>query len=267
MRKRDFVICLFLLAATLALSACGSGKPEREIVGTVNKAPIYKADLQKEIVRYTRQNPQLTVDSGIVEERLNTLIEKKLMIQEAVKKGLTKDERFVETIKTFWEQTLIRELLAAKNREWADRLFVTEAEVRKEYERMLFRPRLAVVKADTKQAADEIAKEIQGGKHPAGEETVGPLLYEDVKGSPLANAFDMKPGEVKAFAADGKFVVIRVTDREAVQMPPLKEASRRIQESILAQKKEQVLTEWIEAVRKSAKIDIDSGKVKDAAHE
>ena len=266
MRKHDFIICLFL-SVTFTFSACSSSKPEREIVGTVNKAPIYEADLQKEVVRYAKQNPRLTINSGIVEERLNTLIEKKLMIQEAVKKGITKDERFVETIKTFWEQTLIRELMAAKNREWADRLFVTEDEIRKEYERMLYRPRLSVVKAETKQAADEITKVMQSGKHPAGEETVGPLFYEDVKSSPLANAFDMKAGEVKAIAADGKYIVIRVTEKEAIQMPPLKETYKRIQESILEQKKQKVLAEWIEAVRKSATIDIDSKKLQEAAHE
>lgn len=189
------------------------------------------------------------------------------MIQEGVKKGITKDERFVETIKTFWEQTLIRELLDAKNREWAERLFVTENEIRKEYERMLYRPRLSIVKAETKQAADEITKVMQRGKRPTGEETVGPLFYEDVKSSPLANAFDMKAGEVKAFAADGKYIVIRVTEKKAMQMPPLKEAYNRIQESILAQKKQKAVAEWIEAVRKSAKINIDSEKLQAAAHE
>jgi hypothetical protein len=188
-------------------------------------------------------------------------------IQEAVKKGITKDERFVETIKTFWEQTLIRELLNAKNKEWAERLYVREDEIRKEYERMLYRPRLSFVKAETKKAADEIAITMQSGKHPVGEETIGPLFYDDVKNSPFANAFDMKRDEVKVFAADGKFIVIQVTEMEAIQMPPLKEVHDRIQESILTQKRQKELSTWLETVRKSAKIDIDSGKLQDTAHE
>jgi hypothetical protein len=266
MKKHIFIICLFLSAA-FTFSACSSSKQEREIIGTVNKAPIYKADLEREVARFTSQNPQLAVNSSIVEERLNILIEKKLMIQEAVKKGITKDPRFIETIKTFWEQTLIRELLSAKSKEWAERLFITEGEIQKEYQRMPYRLRLSVVKAETKQAADEIMKATRSGKHPVGEETVGPFFYEDVKNSPFAGAFDMKVGEVKALEADGKYIVIRITDKESTQVPALKESHNRIQESILVQKKQKELAEWIKAVKKSAQIDIDSKKLRDVAHE
>ncbi|MDA8125834.1 MAG: SurA N-terminal domain-containing protein [Deltaproteobacteria bacterium] len=267
MRKRAAIVCLFTFA-TLLFSACGSkNNGEQEVVGTVNNAPISEAELQKEVVRYSRQNPQVVVDRRIVEERLNTLIEKKLMIQEAVKKGLTKDERFVETIKTFWEQTLIRELLDAKNKEWADRLYVTEDEIRKEYERMQYQPRLLLVKAETKPAADEIAKAMQSGKHPAGAENVGPLFYGDVRTSPLANAFDMKEGEVKAFPSGDQYVVIRVTAKEAMPLPPLKEVHNRIQDSILAAKKQEAIAEWMAGVRKSAKIKINYKELHEAAHE
>ncbi|MFH1991784.1 MAG: hypothetical protein ABIK98_05170 [Pseudomonadota bacterium] len=267
MKIRHVIVC-FSLSAMLAILSCRSQKPEQEVVVTVNKSPIYKSELQKEIVRYAKQNPNIKITNSMVEERLNTLIEKKLMIQEAARKGITKDERFVETIKTFWEQTLIRELLDTKNKEWADRIFVKEDEIKKEYERMLFRPRLYVAKAATKQAADEITKAMQSGKHPDGEETLGPLFYEDVSNSPLANAFDMKAGEVKAFATDGsKHIVINVIEKQPQQMPPLKEVYIQIKESLLAQKKQEEWAEWLDDIKKSAKINTNYKILQDIAHD
>ncbi len=259
---------VILFSVLPLLTACSSSQQDRDIITKVNDVPIYASELKKEIARYARQNPEFRITDSTVNERLKTMIEQKLLIQEAVQKGITKEDRFVETIKTFWVQTLIRDLIEAKNKEWSDRLFVTDGEIRREYERMQYRPKIRFVRAGTKSIADAFAKAMGEGKHPEGEEIMGPLFYDDVKGSPLANAFDLKTGEVKVFPANGgDFVAIAVIERETTSLPPLKDMVLQIKDSLLTQKKQKALTDWIEGVKKASKIQINQKMVQEIAHE
>ncbi|EKD40564.1 MAG: hypothetical protein ACD_75C00011G0003 [uncultured bacterium] len=265
MLKRIWIRRLVPLAA-LALLACSSGTAEKEkAVATVNGAPITTAELQQKAASYAKNSP---ITRHTVDDQLHIMIEHKLLIQEAVKTGLNEDKRFVETIKTFWEQTIIRNLIEAKTGEISGKIFVTDKEIANEYERMKFRPRIRAVRgARTKQDADAIVRQMQNGERIPGEETIGPLFYEDAKGSPLANAFDMKVGQIGAFAGDDEHVVLCIIDRESMPLPPLKELSKRIGESILVQKRQKALAEWIAAVKKTAKVQIDEKELRRIANE
>lgn len=130
---------LLLLAIILApvLSGCSKESNDREkVIASVNKEQISLKEFQREIALRSKQNPHYKVTPQTVKEQLDTVIDRKIMIQEAMKNGLANNEDFVRTIQTFWEQTLIRELIAAKNHEWEDRLFVTEQEIQDFYSRM-----------------------------------------------------------------------------------------------------------------------------------
>jgi hypothetical protein len=265
MEKRVLIQRLVPLAL-LALLACSSGTAEKEkAVVTVNGASITAEELKREVAGYGANNP---ITRHTVDDKLKLMIEQKLLIQEAVKMGLSEDKKFAETIKTFWEQTIIRNLIEAKTKELSGKIFVTDQEIANEYERMKFRPRIRAIRgARTQQDADAIVRQMQDGKRMIGEETIGPLFYEDVKGSPLASAFDMKDGQIGAFAADGEYIVIGVIDREVIPLPPLKELGKRIRESILAQKRQKALTEWIATVKNTAKIQIDEKEMRRIVHE
>jgi hypothetical protein len=265
MKKRVLIRRLVPFAA-LALLACSSGTAEKEkVVATVNGAPITVAELQQEVSGFGKNN---TVSRHTVDDQLKLLIEQKLLIQEAVKMGLSEDKKFAETIKTFWEQTIIRNLIEAKTGELSGKTFVTDQEIASEYERMKYRPRIRAIRgARTQQDADAIVLQMQGGKRMTGEEIIGPLFYEDVKGSPLAKAFDMQAGQVAAFAAAGEYIVIGIIDRESIPLPPLKELEKRLRESILAQKRQKALAEWITTVKNAAKVQIDEKEIRRIGHE
>jgi hypothetical protein len=265
MKKWILIRCLVPLAL-LALLACGNSKAEKEkAVATVNGAQITKTEIQQAISGYGKSN---RVTSNAVDDQLHLLIENKLLIQEAIKMGLPENKKFAETIKTFWEQTIIRNLIEAKTAEWSDKTFATDREVADEYERMKCRPRIRAIRgARTKQEADEIVRQMQNGKPIPGEENIGPLFYEDVKGSPLANAFDMKKGQIGVFPADEEYIVIGVTGRGSIPLPPLKQMGEQIRQSILVQKKEKALVEWIAAVKKAASIQIDEKELRSIDHE
>jgi hypothetical protein len=261
----------------LALLACSGsgGKAEKEkVVATVNGAAITATELQQEVEGYGKVNPvsSPTVDHRrqhlMFDDQLQQMIEHKILIQEAVKMGLNEDKEFVQTIKTFWEQTIIRNLIEAKTEQLSEKSFVSDQEISTEYERMKIRPRIRAMRGlRTEKEADDLALQMQSGHSFVGEETIGPLLYEDVKGSPLANAFDMKVGQVKKCDAGDEHIVIIVTDQELMKLPPLKELSNRIKGSILAQKRQKALQEWIATVKENASIQIDEKELRRIGNE
>jgi hypothetical protein len=274
MMKKALIRCLVPLAM-LAMLACGKTDAEKEkVAAIVNGSPITVNELLRELEYYGKVNP---VSSQTVDERrqqlmladqLQQMIEHKLLIQEAVKVGLNEDKKFVQTIKVFWEQTIIRNLIEAKSKQLSGMISVNDQEIAAEYERMKSSPRIRAMRGlRTEQNADEIVRQMQDGKRLSGEEIIGPLFYEDVKGSPLANAFDMKVGQVKKFDAGTEHIVILVTAMELIQLPPLKEVGNRIQESILAQKRQKALADWIATVKKGASIQINDKELGGIGHE
>jgi len=133
------LLCPVLLTVlvTAFIYGCNKGKDvEGNIVATINKEPIKIEDFQREIALRTKQDPSYKVTPQAIDEQIDTIIDRRLMIQEAMKMGLTNNKEFARTIQTFWEQTLIRELIEAKSREWEKRLFVSEKDINDHYEKM-----------------------------------------------------------------------------------------------------------------------------------
>ncbi|MCC6544531.1 MAG: SurA N-terminal domain-containing protein [Nitrospirae bacterium] len=131
---QDFLIILSVLLIPV-LTSCGQ-KQHKDEVAVVNGSPVSLQEFQRELAIYANRNPDFKLNAKSVEEHLNMVIDKQLMIQEAMKMGLAEDKRFLETIKSFWEQTLIRELIEVRSREWSGKLIVTEDEILAYYQNM-----------------------------------------------------------------------------------------------------------------------------------
>lgn len=250
---------LFLL---LFIPACEKNKPHEENIASVNGAPIPVAEFQKEVSLRSKREPAFKITSQILEEQLNTIIDKKLLIQEAMKRGLAEDPQFAETIKTFWEQTLIRELVELKTKEWAEKLFVAEDEIERHYKRAQYMPTIKLVKVKNKEQAGIIKERMLKGLKADGEETLGPLYFEDVRSDALVNAYDMNAGEAKVYEGDGEYIVIHVVKKEKVAIPPLKDSYSRIKILLLEQKKQDAMEKWLKDVKGSAKIQINTNLLK-----
>jgi len=257
------IIPLFFFTTLLTMS-CGSKHEDKNIVASVNDAGITLAELRKEVAGSAKQHPEAPLTSRDVEDRLKTMIERKLMVQEAVRRGLSQDERFVRTIKTYWEQTLIRELIDAKNREWADTLYITDDELKQEYTRLQYRSVIRAARADTKETAEDYKDRMQKGRPPACAETVGPCFYDDVRQSTLRHAFDMEAGETRIFEEDGAFTVVSVLKKEKTALPPLATVRDRIRTSLLEQKRQKALADWLETLKRTSRIQINRSMLTDA---
>jgi hypothetical protein len=253
-----YAVLLVILVVPI-LSACGKTAPEEKKVATVNGAPILLKDFEKEVARAARLDPSLKLTPETLEKALETLIERKLMIQEAVKEGLSADERFLDAVKEHWEQTLIRILIDSKAGEWSDKLFVTEDEIRLYHARMGARLTVETLEARSKDEALAAKETAEKGKGIPGARVSGPLLVEDSgMDDPLYRAFDMKEGVTEVIQARGGYLVVRVVKREAVETPPLVDARAEIKSRITEEKKRKALTDWLLDIRSSARVETDA---------
>ncbi len=253
--KSDLWIVFFLL---IILSGCGdslqSKTTDSRIVAYVNKEPVFASEVDRAIAIKARQDPLFKVTPESKKEQLDTIIDKKLIIQEAVKSGLTRDEKFVNTIKTFWEQTLVREFVDYKRKDFIPYLFVTENEVKNYYARLGRRVSFRVWKDADKAAIEKIYGQIRGGAVeglPAAE-SVGPVSYSEISADVLREAFDAALGEAKVLNKDGLYYLIVVDSRNDTPLPPLETLRQEIGQEILAKKEQELLDDWLIKQRQQA---------------
>lgn len=270
MLKNPF-IAVALVLFTLGLSACGPSSKEKS-VGSVNDRPILMKDFKKEIALISRRDPTFRGNPKALEDQLGRIIDRRLMIQEAAERGMTQDENFIETIKVFWEQTLIRQLIDAKTREWSDKLAVSDAEAMGYYGRMNYRLTFKLAKAPSLERADEVARfmagaePLQAGTGAGRYEVIGPALYEDMPPSGVELpqgavdlAFDLLPGGIKYFKDEDGYSVVQVIKKEKVARPPYEKVAGRIKKAVFERKKDEALKEWLRGMRRTARIKIDLG--------
>ncbi|MFH1754060.1 MAG: hypothetical protein ABH875_07765 [Candidatus Omnitrophota bacterium] len=125
-----------LLLATALIFGCSSDGKDGSVIATVNGEPIFLKDLQRELNMMVRQDPSLDVNRDIMLDLTDTLVKRKIMIQKATEKKMAEEPGFVDTIKAFWEQTLIRNFMEYKNTEFDRLVFVTDGEIEDYYNAM-----------------------------------------------------------------------------------------------------------------------------------
>lgn len=247
----------------MLLSSCGRDALKEKEIATVNDAPVLLKDFKREVSLAKMRDPSLKINPQTLEDQLETLLEKKLMVQYAIKKGLSEDEHFLDTIKTFWEQTLVRQLIDAKTREWSERLAVTDEEARKHFERMGQRVTFRIISTKTEEEAKGAMERVLRGEIPEGAKEAGPFLIENIQfNNPLHDAFDLNAGEAKALKSDSGYSVIQVVKKEAYKTAPLEEVYGEIKQALLEQKKQKALEEWVHELKRSARIEIKQDELK-----
>ena len=120
----------------LALAVCGCTKPapkDRRVVAKVNNYEITKDEFNEEfqLSPYARSD---TPDSK--KEFLNTLISRKLILQDAEAKGIDKEKDFLKMVERFWEQSLLKLVLERKSKEIAGAVAVTDKEIALVYNKL-----------------------------------------------------------------------------------------------------------------------------------
>jgi AAA15 family ATPase/GTPase len=125
-----------MLFFSLLFAGCGSDPdPEaQDIAIQVNNRKISLAEFNEQLKFEVYADPEIDLTQDSRAAFIDYLIQKELMIQEAVRLDLDRKEEFVRTIQTYWESTLIRQLMDLKTEEFKKKILVTENEIDDYYE-------------------------------------------------------------------------------------------------------------------------------------
>lgn len=252
---------LIAFSFIIMLSGCGKSelnKDKKDIIAYVNKEPIYEYDVKREIAMRVRHDPNFKYTPESQNEQLDILINKKLVIQEAMEKGLARSERFIDTIKAFWEQTLIRDFLDLKKIEFKDKISATTDEINKYYDNLSNKVTFKILKSASKAYIDEAYNELIRNKNTTSIpfETLGPVGYDEIASNVLFNAFEQPIGEVRQYS-EGPYYYLIVTDKkDKREIEPLENLKLEIEKRIIAKKEARLLEEWLSQKRKQSKVKI-----------
>lgn len=110
MRKTAFL--LFAAAVTAAVAGC-AGQPQKTVIATIGDYSLYEDDFRSELSLYPPEYRQKISR----EQLLENIIQKKVLLLEAQRRGLDRDPQFMKMVERFWEQSLLRSLLDRKSEE------------------------------------------------------------------------------------------------------------------------------------------------------
>ena len=262
------------LAGMLALSACNAQDSNAGTanIAVVNGVPIPQAHLDYVVKTQVQQGQK--DDENMRKQIKEALITREILAQEAVKKGLDKDPHLQTQVEMAKQEFLIR----AYFDDFVKTSGVTEDEIKAEYERVKtqqtgggerkeYRARHILIKNE-KQARAALAQINQAkGKNFA---QVAKTKSEDQGSKAEGGLLDWSDGSnfVKEFSEamvkldKGQYTkqlvksqygyhIIKLEDVREIQFPPLDQVKERIEQQLLAQKRDKA----IEALRTAAKVE------------
>lgn len=256
------ILYLSVVVALFYAAACSRDQKAQEaaassVVATVNGEPILLTDLQAELTDSGRGKTSGEITQAELDERLGALVDRKLMAQAAVKLGIEKDEMFRQKLKTFREQTLADEFLAAKAKETADALTVSDDETKALHSRMRYKIYVRQAHRTDRQKAELVLKLMRKGKRVKGMKKIGPLFAERVGISdPLYNAFDIKQGEGAIWPEPDGYRIVVVTMKKKLPLPPLKSVRKETETYLIEKKKLLSHKAWLDELKKGALIEV-----------
>jgi peptidyl-prolyl cis-trans isomerase C len=124
---------LAILLAIVFIAGCSAKNKQKEILAKINDYEITAQEFE-EAFKDSASFRQDNLESK--KEFLDSLINQKLILQEAQKKGLDKEPGFLKAIERFWEQSLLKIALDAKTKEIANTLKTSDAEAKEAYDKL-----------------------------------------------------------------------------------------------------------------------------------
>lgn len=242
----------------ILMSGCSRApqSSEKDIVAYVNKDPIYRSDVMRDIAIKAKLDPSFKNTPEAEREALDALIDRKIIVQSAMAKGLAREERFVSAIRNIWEHALIRDFVDYKNKEFRDFIFVTDDDIKNFYDKLSKRVTFRIYKTLDRSAADAEYDRYSQTKDTSAWQVIGPTGFEDIGPSVLADSFTAPKGEVRR-ASDGlNYYLIEVAEVEEVSLPPLNDIKNDLARSVAAMKERRLFENWLAEQRSRARVNI-----------
>jgi len=246
-----------IVLTPLLFVSCGQNPTEqaKDVVAFVNDEPIFDSELKRIMYRRARQDSSYAATPQDRQDQLDLIIDQKLIIQEAIDKGLAREEEFVDAIKAYWEQTLVREFIDYKSQEFRGTLTVSNEEVQEYYRHLDKRVMFNLIKAKDRDAIEQAHQKLLNKEAVAlAWERIGPVRYVDLESPALRQAFELEVGALHMYEEAGEHYLVAVVQKEMLDVKPLESMRGQIEQEIIAAKEKDLFDQWLASKRGSANI-------------
>jgi peptidyl-prolyl cis-trans isomerase C len=260
---------------TLGLAALGLGlqtpaqAAEDSVVAIVNGIEIRLSDVDKARSRVP-QNFQNLPEEALYPMLLNSLVESKLVVAEALRLGLGNDPEVKANLARIKEQVLERTLLNSVLEK-----SITEKDLRQLYDKLVEESRGEVevrarhILLGTEEQATKALADLKAGEdfaELAGRVSIGPsssmggdLGYfkrEEMVGGFADAAFALEPGKITQTPIQTQFGwhIIKLEDRRPVQPPSFEEARPRLRADAFRARAREVTSAFVDKLKQTADI-------------
>lgn len=128
---------LFIFLLLLSPFSCSQDRTEDgKILCRINECNLPIEEFQRQLAEDLELNSDFKLTQRAKREFLEELIKKELLIQEAKKLKLDREDKFIRAIERYWEATLIKDLMELKGEEISKRIFVSEEEIEARHKEM-----------------------------------------------------------------------------------------------------------------------------------
>ncbi len=132
------ILVMGCIMAACCLMSCNNTDPppgKADVVIQVNGSKITLDEFNAMLKLEVYANPELELTEENRDEFIDYIVRKELMIQEAVRLKLDRNEKFMRAIEKYWEASLIRNLHDLKAEEIKKQTMVTDNEIKEYYQR------------------------------------------------------------------------------------------------------------------------------------
>jgi len=168
------VIHWVVMSLILGLYSCSQDKSGQDLVlAKINDYALTLNEFNTQLKEELEYDKDFKLNHDARKIFLDQIITKELLIQEAKRRELDREDKFTRAIERYWEATLIRDLMALEGQAIEKRTVVSQEEIEARYDAML--------KSDPNQPPlaslqDQIAQEILNEKKQRSlEEWIGRL--------------------------------------------------------------------------------------------
>nr|MBF0223687.1 SurA N-terminal domain-containing protein [Desulfobulbaceae bacterium] len=170
----------FFCVVLLLLVSCSSEEAvKQKVLAKVNNYEIYLDDFRSQLAEEVEYETDYKLTEKSKREFLNDLIRKELLIQEAKRMDLDREDEFVKTIERYWESTLVRNLIAIRSAEISKKILVSEEEIEGRIQQM--RSGRSEEQVEISSMRPEIEREIREAKKSAALQEWIEQLQESAK--------------------------------------------------------------------------------------
>jgi hypothetical protein len=241
MRYIYYILTIFLvLSAALGYELLSSPVPAKDTAMSINGRVITMHEFNR-LCASPPHRLKAQCDS------INYLITRELLIQEAQREGIDKEEAFRKSIKNFYEQSLIKLLMDKKFDSL--KVSVSDEELDRYISFLGRKVHLTVFTSNTLEDAEKgNYKDIKTRQ----------MSFEDLSTVARDRIFPLKEGEkTQPFSEGGKFVVLRLDKAEnSLHISSSEKERESIRKMLISEKKEKMMDDWVAGLRKKADVKV-----------